>query len=288
VVVRPILPTCLIWLAVTLPARGEEPHTFGGKTVEGWIAVLRDKASTEAQRGEAAVMLGCFGPEAGAAAPDLSEAVRKGQIRGEAVRALVSIGAGSEVTAAILVDQFLKHGYFAVGPGLGTYYHMGSPIGAVAQVGEAVVPALRKVLDGPDEILRVHAAHALKELGPAARAAVPSLIGTLVRIKDVGKDEILFDNTVEALGRIGLEARAAIPALNRRLDEGGAGYDLVVWALDRIGSPVTAIRGSRVRRGMAWVDQDTTAGQGHPVAAERFSSRTWQCGNPVLRVDCKR
>ena len=77
------------------------------------------------------------------------------------------------VTAPILVDQFLKHGYLAVGPGLGTYYHLGSPIGAVAQVGEAVVPALRKVLDGPDEILRVHAAHALKELGPAGTGGCP-------------------------------------------------------------------------------------------------------------------
>ncbi len=234
---RPILPTWLIWVVLAVPAQGEDLHTFGGRTVEGWIAVLRDQASTEAQRRVAAVMLGCFGPEARAAAPDLIEAVRKGQIQGEGVGALVSIGAGAEVTAPILVDQFLKHGYFAVGPGLGTYYHSGSPIGALARVGESVVPALTKVLDGPDENFRIHAAHALKELGPAARAAVPSLIRTLERITDVGKDEILFDNTVEALGRIGPEARAAIPALNRRLDEGRAGYSLVVWALDRIGSP---------------------------------------------------
>jgi HEAT repeat protein len=233
---RPILLTWPIWVALAVPARGEELHTFGGKTVEGWIAVLREKASTEAQRRQAAVMLGCFGPEARAAAPDLIETVRKGQIQGEAVGALVSMGAGAEVTTPILVDEFLKRGYFAVGPGLGTYYHSGSPIGALARVGEPVVPALTKVLDGPDEILRVHAAQALKDLGPAARAAVPSLIRTLERIKDVGKDEILFENTVEALGRIGPEARAAIPALNRRADH-GAGYNLVVWALDRIGSP---------------------------------------------------
>src|ERR1700678_3634757 len=57
----------------------------------------------------------------------------------------------------------------------------------------------------------------------------------------MGQDGILFDNTVEALGRIGPEARAAIPALNRRLHEGRAGYDLVVWALDRIGSPAVQI-----------------------------------------------
>ena len=35
------------------PARAEEPHTFWGKTVEGWIAVFRDKASTEVQRRQA-------------------------------------------------------------------------------------------------------------------------------------------------------------------------------------------------------------------------------------------
>jgi hypothetical protein len=52
----------------------------------------------------------------------------------------------------------------------------------------------------------------------------------------VGQDESLFDNTVEGLGRIGSEARAAIPALNRLLDE-GTGYNLVKWALNRIGSP---------------------------------------------------
>ena len=77
---------------------------------------------------------------------------------------------------------------------------MGSAIGALARVGEPAVPALRKVLDGPDEILRVHAAYALGEFGPAARAAVPSLIRTLERIKDVGKDEILFDHTVRGPG----------------------------------------------------------------------------------------
>lgn len=141
---RRILPTWLIWVALAVPARGEELHTFGGKTVEGWIAVLRDQASTEAQRRQAAVMLGCFGPEARVAAPDLIDAVRKARFRDEAVNALVSIGAGAEVTAPILVDQFLKHGYFAVGPGLGTYH-----LGALARVGEPAVPASGRSLTVP-------------------------------------------------------------------------------------------------------------------------------------------
>ena len=66
---------------------------FRGKTVEGWITILRDRASIEAVRREAAVMLGCFGLKARAAAPDLIEAVLKGQIQGDAVGALVGIGA---------------------------------------------------------------------------------------------------------------------------------------------------------------------------------------------------
>ena len=82
ILMRAILPILLILFGWIPPARAEEPHTFWGKTVEGWIAVFRDKASTEVQRRQAVWALGCFGAEAKAAVPDLIEAVRKGQFSG--------------------------------------------------------------------------------------------------------------------------------------------------------------------------------------------------------------
>ena len=105
VVMRYLLMPLLIVFASADPARDEGPHTFRGKTVEGWLAVFRDKASTDAQRREAVVTLGYFGPEARAAAPDLIEAVRRGPNRDQAVNALVSIGAGADVTVPILIDR---------------------------------------------------------------------------------------------------------------------------------------------------------------------------------------
>ncbi len=233
---RTWMPALLIATVFVGPARGEEPHTFRGKTVEGWLAVLRDQASTDAQRREAAVMLGCFGSEAKAAAPDLIDAVRKGQLRPEALAALVSIGAGAEATVPLLVDQMKRNGgWLGVGPGLGTFHHAGSMMGALPCIGAPIVPALRDLLDHPDPTQRLNAAYALGEIGPAARAAVPALIRAMGRRED-GQDEFL-EYAVRALGRIGPEARAAVPALHRLLGERNDVFDHAVWALDRIGSP---------------------------------------------------
>jgi HEAT repeat protein len=234
---RAILPALVIVVASTISARSQEPHTFRGKTVEGWLAVFRDKESTDARRSEAAVMLGCFGPEARSAAPFLIDALRKDRSRGELIEALVSMGEGAELTGPILVDHFLKRGWLGVGPGMGTYYHGGSAIGALTHLKEQAVPALQKALDGPDANLRIHAAYALGEIGPAAREAVPSLIRALENADPNGNDEFLVDYSIRALGRMGPDARAAIRALNLLLDERKASWDQVVWALDRIGAP---------------------------------------------------
>ena len=233
---RALLPALLIGAIWSSPAQAEEPHIFRGKTVEGWLAVFRDKASTEARRSEAAVMLGCFGPEARSAAPFLMDALRKDPSRGELIEALVSMGEGAELTGPILVDHFLKRGWLGVGPGMGTYYHGGSAIGALAHLREHAVPALRKALDGPDANLRMHAAYALGEIGPAASAAVPSLIRAIEHPDAGGNDEFLIDYSIQALGRMGPEARDAIPSLNRLLER-KASMEQVVWALDRIGAP---------------------------------------------------
>jgi HEAT repeat protein len=235
---RTILPASLVVVALAVAARGEEPHTFLGKTVEGWLGLLRDKASTAAQRREAAVMLGCFGPEARAAAPDLIEAVRTGPLRDEAVDALVSIGAGAEVTVPVLIDRFMKRGSQAF-TRMGSFPFDPSVDKALARVGEPAVPALLKILDGPDVSMRICAAYTLGELGPAARAAVPSLIRAVER-SDPGRESAsLRLQAIRALGRIGPEARAAAPALSAALDRNrirSYEFDLVI-ALDRIGAP---------------------------------------------------
>ena len=108
---RYLLMPLLIVFASADPARDEGPQTFRGKTVEGWLAVFRDKANTDVQPREAIVTLGYFGPEARAAAPDLIEAVRRGPNRGiKPFHALVSIGARRDVTVPILIDRFVKPG----------------------------------------------------------------------------------------------------------------------------------------------------------------------------------
>jgi HEAT repeat protein len=230
---RTIIPAFFVTVALTGTSRGEEAHTFRGKTVDGWLAVFWDKSATDDQRREAVVMLGCFGPEARAAAPDLIDAVRNGPWRDEAVDALVSIGAGAEVTVPVLIDRFVKRGCEHL-TGMGSFPVNISVDTALARVGEPAVPALLKILDGPDAKLRECAAYALGEIGPGARAAVPSLIRAIESLDPQNKPNLL---AIRALGRIGPEARAAIPALNGWLDKSSQYYYDVVIALDRIGAP---------------------------------------------------
>ncbi len=65
-----IFAALLILCGWCQPVPADESHTFYGKTVEGWIAVLRDKTNTPAKRYQAVWALGFFGPEAKAAEPD--------------------------------------------------------------------------------------------------------------------------------------------------------------------------------------------------------------------------
>jgi HEAT repeat protein len=221
-----------------LPARAEEPHTLRDKTVEGWLAILRDAARPEARRREAVEMLGGFGPEAMVAAPDLIAAAREGPLRTVAVDALVNIGAGSDVTVPILIDRLVKRGSQHL-TGQGTFFYDASVDRALARVGGPAVLALVKILDGPDRDMAVCAAKALADIGPAARAAVPSLIRAVER-RDPGPDgvnDLLATYATRALGRIGPKARAAIPALRHRLERmEGMDPDAVV-ALHLIGAP---------------------------------------------------
>jgi HEAT repeat protein len=234
-------------MVITLqPARGEEQRTFYGKTVDGWREVLRDKASTAIRRRQAAWALGCFGPEAKAAVPDLIEALRNGQFKVQAAESLAQIGSGSEAAVPILIERFLKQGCQHL-TGQGTIFYDDSTEESLVSIGSAAVPALVEVLTGPNIDMRVCATEVLGRIGPAAREAVPSLIREIEHPDLRDKPEVHIRNAVEALGRIGPEARAAVPALNHRLLRQGYLHNLVVEfdvlvALDQIGaSPVAKL-----------------------------------------------
>jgi HEAT repeat protein len=85
--------------------------------------------------------------------------------------------------------------------------------------------------------MRVCAAEALGMIGPAARDAVPSLIGAIDHPDADPDAEILTHYAVQALGRIGPDARAAVPILNRLFDKSVGACDELVIAMDGIGAP---------------------------------------------------
>jgi HEAT repeat protein len=215
---RAIVLTLLVLVYWIQPNRDDERPTFCGKTVEGWREVLRDNAGTADGRRQAVWALGGIGPLAKPAVPDLIEAVRHGEFKGEAVEALVLIGSGAEVTVPILIERFLKRGC-QHRTGMGTFFVDDSMEESLVRIGGPAVPALLEVLKGPDKDMRVCVAAVLGKIGPAARAAVPALIRTIEHPDTDRQAVVLRSFAIRALGRIGPEARAAIPVLNRHLDE---------------------------------------------------------------------
>jgi HEAT repeat protein len=215
----------------------EEPHTLRGKTVEGWLAVLRDKASTEVQRRHAVVALGCFGPEANVATPELTETIRNAQLADEAATALAEIGTGAEAAVPILIRRFLERGSEHL-TGLGEYIFSNGSEESLVHVGGPAVPALLRILDGQDWAMRVCAAGALGRIGPAAGDAVPSLVRAIERVDRKLDADPLVTQAIGALGRIGPKANAARLALSELLTtDNGCYYFDAVLALRRIGAP---------------------------------------------------
>jgi HEAT repeat protein len=76
------------------------------------------------------------------------------------------------------------------------------------------LPALIKATQDKDTDVRAWAAHAIAEIGPAAKAAVPALIKLLQ-----GKVEGPRNTSCMALGAIGPAAKDALPALRAALDD---------------------------------------------------------------------
>jgi HEAT repeat protein len=255
---RAILPTLLLAISWSHPPRADEPQRLYGKTTHEWIAAVRDRTGTKAERAQAVWAVGCFGPEARAAVPDLVDELRRGQLKDAALEALVRIGAGTDATVPYLIEQFRKQGCEHL-TGMGSIGFNPRVKDNLVRIGGPAVPALLDVLNGPDRDMRVCAAEALGEIGSAARAAVPALVREIERPDAIERPDrgqhagLLSRYAVKALGRIGPDAKAAVPALNRLLDrEGGDDLD-VVMALGRIGTPpVRKLLGTFLHEGDSW------------------------------------
>jgi len=246
---RTTLPILLVVIGCLHPAQADEQQAVYGKTVEEWSRVFRDKASSKADRLRAVWALGCFGPDARPAVPDLIDEVRQGQIKDEAVETLVRIGAGTEVTVPVLIERFIKEGCLHL-TGMGAIGSISGVKNSLVRIGGPAVPALLDVLKGPNRGMRVCAAEALGEIGPSAQEAVPLLIRAIEHPDADREANILSDQAVRALGRIGPEAKAAAPTLTALLErEGSNEYDVVI-ALDGIGvRPVRKLLGTFLREG---------------------------------------
>ena len=241
---RPVLSSALVLIFWLPPTLADEQRTFCGKTVEGWREAVRDKTWEVGERRQAVWALGCFGPEAKAAVPDLIELVQRGQFEDEAIGALIAIEAHPELAVPRLIETYVKEGcrhrtaMGAIGFNAGTE-------DALVHIGGPAVPALINILNGQDRDMRVCAAAALGRIGLAARPAIPDLIQAASSPEKDYLARILRRHAVIALGQIGPEARAIAPTLKRWLEgepQGNLGWPGpeqpdVVTTLTRIGFP---------------------------------------------------
>jgi HEAT repeat protein len=238
ILMRPIALAFLLLCRWPYPAPADEQQVFYGKTVDGWIAVLRAKTSTDDDRRQAMVALGYFAAEAKAAIPDLRALIQQGQLKNEASDSLSRIDRRVEERLPRLIDNFVNEGcdHLTKAGAIGS---SPSARDALVKIGDPAVPALTRILDGPDADMRVCAAEALGRIGAVARDAVPSLIRAIAQ-REAARDpesDPLTRHAVTALGRIGPDAKAALPILNHLFDKKiGDDYDMVI-ALNGIGAP---------------------------------------------------
>ena len=191
----------------------DEPPEFYGKTVDQWIAVLRDKGSAEVDRRRAVLASGFFGADAKSVIPDLQELVHNPRFQREAAQSLAAIDSRPEVRIPRLIERFIKDGCTHLTKQGAIGFSAGAR-DALVRIGGPAVPALIEVLDGPDSGMRVCAAEALGRIGPEARKAVPSLIRAVAQREVIGESELLVDHAVEVLGRLGPAAKATLPVLS--------------------------------------------------------------------------
>ena len=217
-IMRSVSFAVLCMMVVLSSARADEPRAFLGKTVEGWREILRSNAATPDDRRQAIWAVGCFGPEARSAAPDLIALVHQGEFKDEAIGALTAIGANPELAVPRLIATFIKEGCLHRTAAGAIAFNPGTE-DALVHIGGPAVPALLGIFQGPNREMRVCAAAALGRIGPAARLAIPALIHVTESPENDHLAEILRRHAVVALGQIGPEARAIVPTLERLFEK---------------------------------------------------------------------
>lgn len=171
-------------------------------------------------RCEAALLLSCMGPAAQAATPAIVAALKDDdeRVRTQAIHALSAIGIG----VVPLIPELLRGGNPLVrkGGALAVAFMASQVNGHVplmdpdldaALIHAGVVDRLAERLSDEDGPVRVSAADALAQIGPAA-AAVPQLIESL----DDQASEVR-EYAADALGLIGPAGSKAVDALARTL-----------------------------------------------------------------------
>jgi hypothetical protein len=113
-------------------------------------------------------------------------------------------------------------------------------IGEIGPKAKAAVPTLIEILrrDSIDRAMEYSAVWALGEIGPEAAPAVPALIEYLPRGGTIGATE-----TARSFGKIGPDAKSAIPALYRLRRETrdknlGKAINEAIWRIREQASPV--------------------------------------------------
>jgi hypothetical protein len=247
---RIILAGLLIAAPCGQPVRADPQATFCGRTLDGWIAALRDPGSTEYQRGRAVAFLAYFGPQARHAVPDLIAALDDRRLEDSAIEALGRIGPDAAPAVPLLVERLLEEPCELARTGTIFVRTYGNPRFALPRIGGPAVPAVAELLSGPNIPMRPCAAEVLAAIGPDAAPAVPALITALQSGRPVldfhdAHAQALRRHAIIALGRIGPPATPAIPALNALLAAGESyvevdDRDAIVEALTEIGAPPVA------------------------------------------------
>ena len=189
-------------------------------------------------RCQAALALGCMGPQAAAL---LAEALRDptDEVKIAAAGALGRLGppAGGAVAELIALTADTN----------GTLRHEAAR--AVVRVGAPAVGPLTAALAARKGYSRWHVISALGEIGPSARAALPALAALL----DANDDGVVRGRAATAMGRIGPPERV-VPALIKAV---GDGDSYVRWrAAEALGKLGPAAAGAKDALARAAGDED--------------------------------